>query len=70
MGFYAQQDPSFPPTMEGRFLNSLLEACEAGDLAGLDQIIQDYDKTKRIQGGQATLLRSVRKGVQQEPDLA
>lgn len=56
--------------MEGRFLNSLLEACEAGDLAGLDQIIQDYDKTKRIQGWQATLLRSVRKGVQQEPDLA
>ena len=70
MGFYAQQDPSFPPTMEGRFLNSLLEACEAGDLQGLDAIIQDYDRTKRIQGWQATLLRAVRKGIQEEPDLA
>ncbi|KDN53012.1 putative SEC17-transport vesicle fusion protein [Tilletiaria anomala UBC 951] len=70
MGYYAQQDSSFPPTMEGRFLNSLLEACEAGDLPGLDQVIQDFDRTKRVQGWQASLLRGVRKGMQEEPDLS
>lgn len=70
MGFYAQQDPSFPPTMEGRFLHSLLEACEAGDLAAFDSRVQEYDRTKRIIGWQASLLRHVRKGMQDEPDLS
>ena len=70
MGFYAQQDPSFPGTMEGRFLHSLLTACEAGDVAALDAAVADYDRTKRVSGYMATLLRAVRKAVQDEPDLA
>ncbi|PWN94252.1 TPR-like protein [Acaromyces ingoldii] len=70
MGFYANQDPSFPTTMEGRFLHSLLEVCEAGDVAAFDERVQDFDRTKRIIGWQATLLRNVRKAVQEEPDLS
>lgn len=70
MGFYAQQDPSFPTTMEGQFLHSILQACEAGDLAGFDETVGNYDKTKRIVGWQASLLRNVRKGMQEEPDLS
>lgn len=70
MEFYAQQDSAFPPTMEGRFLNSLLEACEAGDLANFDAIVQDFDRTKRFQGWQTNLLLQIRKGLQEEPDLS
>lgn len=70
MGFYAQQDPSFPTTMEGRFLHSLLESCEQGDIEGLDARIMDYDRTKKIVGHMATLVRAVRKAMQDEPDLA
>lgn len=70
MGFYAQQDPSFPTTMEGRFLHAILESCEAGDLPAFDQTVQEFDRTKRIIGWQATLLRNVRKGMQEEPDLS
>lgn len=70
MGFYANQDPSFPTTMEGRFLHSLLEVCEAGDVTAFDERVQDFDRTKRIIGWQATLLRNVRKAVQEEPDLS
>ncbi|CAO1618438.1 unnamed protein product [Parajaminaea phylloscopi] len=69
MGFYAQSDPSFPSTMEGRFLHSVLEACEAGDVNIFDERVQDYDRTKKIVGWQASLLRNVRKGVVEEPDL-
>jgi alpha-soluble NSF attachment protein len=70
MAYYAQQDPSFPTTMEGRFLHSVLQSCEAGDLPAFDQTIQDYDRTKRVTGWQASLLRNVRKGMQEEPDLS
>ncbi|PWN49668.1 putative SEC17-transport vesicle fusion protein [Violaceomyces palustris] len=70
MGFYAQQDPTFPPTMEGRFLHSLLECCEAGDLQNFDLRVQDYDRVKKIIGWQASLLRQIRKGIQDEPDLS
>lgn len=56
--------------MEGRFLHGLLESCEAGDLASFDARVQDYDRTKKIMGWQATLLRNVRKSVQDEPDLS
>lgn len=69
MGFYAQSDPSFPTTMEGRFLHSILEACEAGDVNSFDERVQEYDRTKKIVGWQASLLRNVRKGVVEEPDL-
>ncbi|KAN0066409.1 vesicular-fusion protein S17 [Thecaphora frezii] len=70
MAFYAQQDPTFPPTMEGRFLHSLLECAEAGDVATFDSRVQEYDRTKKILGWQARLLRQVRKAVQDEPDLS
>lgn len=70
MGFYAQQDPSFPSTMEGQFLHAVLQACEAGDLPNFDETVSNYDRTKRIVGWQATLLRSVRKGMSEEPDLS
>lgn len=69
MAFYAQSDPTFPSTMEGRFLHSLLEACESGDATVFDERVQDYDRTKKIVGWQATLLRQVRKGMMEEPDL-
>ncbi|CEH13378.1 vesicular-fusion protein sec17 [Ceraceosorus bombacis] len=58
MGFYAQQDPSFPTTMEGRFLHSLLESCEQGDIEGFDARVMDYDRTKKIVGHMATLVRA------------
>lgn len=70
MQFYAEQDPTFPTTMEGRFLHSLVQACEEGDLQAFDGRVQEYDRTKKIQGWQASLLRAVRKGVQDEPDLS
>lgn len=70
MAFYAQADPTFPTTMEGRFLHSLLEACESGDVNVFDERVQDYDRTKKIVGWQASLLRNVRKGVMEEPDLS
>ncbi|SPO19803.1 probable SEC17 - transport vesicle fusion protein [Ustilago trichophora] len=70
MQFYAEQDPSFPTTMEGRFLHSLVQACEEGDLQAFDGRVQEYDRTKKIQGWQASLLRAVRKGIQDEPDLS
>lgn len=70
MGFYAQQDPSFPSTMEGRFLHNILQAAEAGDIQGLDQLVQEFDRTKKLLPWQAGVLRNVRKGVQDEPDLS
>jgi alpha-soluble NSF attachment protein len=70
MGFYAQQDSSFPTTMEGQFLHNILQACEAGDVPGFDELVANFDRTKRIVGWQANLLRNVRKGMQEEPDLA
>lgn len=70
MGFYAQSDPTFPTTMEGRFLHSVLEACESGDPNVFDERVQDYDRTKKIVGWQASLLRNVRKGMMEEPDLS
>jgi alpha-soluble NSF attachment protein len=70
MGFYAQQDASFPTTMEGQFLHSILQAFEGGDLAVFDDTVANYDRTKRVQGWQAGLLRSVRKCMQEEPDLS
>lgn len=70
MSFYAQQDLSFPSTMEGRFLHNLLQAAEAGDVEGLDGLVQEFDRTKKILGWQAGVLRNVRKGVQEEPDLS
>lgn len=70
MAYYAQQDPSFPGTMEGRFLHALLEACEAGDVAALDAAVQQNDRVKPIVGWQAGLIRAVRKAVADEPDLA
>lgn len=70
MGFYAQQDGSFPTTMEGQFLHNILQACEAGDVPGFDEMVANFDRTKRIVGWQANLLRNVRKGMQEEPDLA
>ena len=70
MQFYADQDVSFPTTMEGRFLHSLVQACEQGDLQAFDTCVHDYDRTKKIHGSQASLLRAVRKGIQDEPDLS
>lgn len=32
--------------------------------------VQDYDRTKRLVGWQASLLRNVRKGIMEEPDLS
>lgn len=70
MGFYAQQDSSFPTTMEGQFLHTMLQTCEAGDLPAFDEAVANYDRTKRIAGWQATLLRNVRKAMAEEPDLS
>ena len=40
------------------------------DSSLLDAAVADYDRTKRVSGYMATLLRAVRKAVQDEPDLA
>ena len=70
MGFYAQQDSSFPTTMEGQTLHALLEAAQHGDFEAFDHRVQELDRLKPLVGWRATLMHSVRKAMSAEPDLS
>ncbi|KAE8214927.1 hypothetical protein CF327_g1766 [Tilletia walkeri] len=70
LAYYAQTDPTFPPTAEGNFLHSILEAAEHGDLPAFDTRVQEYDRVRRLAGWQATLLKNVRAAMAAGPDLS
>jgi alpha-soluble NSF attachment protein len=44
MAKYGQQDVTFPSTREAKFVNSLIEAVEAGDREAFTNAVFEYDQ--------------------------
>ncbi|KAK1443634.1 tetratricopeptide repeat domain containing protein [Babesia gibsoni] len=45
---YSAADPKFPSSREGRFLKSLIDACEAEDAAGFQHAVEEFDGISKL----------------------
>jgi len=66
---YGTQDATFPSTREGKFLESLLEAIEAGDVELFTAAVVEFDKITKLDNWKTSILLKIKQGIQEEPGL-
>ncbi|KDQ10359.1 hypothetical protein BOTBODRAFT_163918 [Botryobasidium botryosum FD-172 SS1] len=66
---YGTQDATFPSTREGKFLESLVEAIEAGDIEAFTAAVVEFDKITKLDNWKTIILSKIENGIQDEPGL-
>ncbi|KDQ16723.1 hypothetical protein BOTBODRAFT_172831 [Botryobasidium botryosum FD-172 SS1] len=66
---YGTQDTTFPSTREGKFLESLVEAIEAGDIEAFTAAVVEFDKITKLDNWKTSILLKIKNGIQDEPGL-
>lgn len=69
MAKYASLDTSFQSTREAKFVNSLMDAINSGDVEQFTAVVGDYDHVTPLDNWKTNILLKIKKSLDEEPDL-
>jgi len=66
---YGTKDVSFPTTREAKFVGSLIEAVEAGDVAAYTGAVAEFDQVMRLDNWKTSILLKIKKTIDEDDPL-
>jgi alpha-soluble NSF attachment protein len=66
---YKSQDTTFASTREAKFLDVLIEAVEAGDMAAFTNSAFEFDQVTKLDNWKTSIMLRIKRGIQDEPGL-
>ncbi|KAF8523074.1 vesicular-fusion protein SEC17 [Hysterangium stoloniferum] len=69
LGQYSTKDVTFPTTREAKFVNSLIDAIEKGDLAAYTAAVVEFDQVMRLDNWKTSILLKIKKTIDEDDPL-
>ncbi|CAG8500170.1 4620_t:CDS:2 [Ambispora gerdemannii] len=66
---YSEMDVTFSTTRECQFLQSILDAVEAGDVDNFTNRVLEFDQLSKLDNWKTTILLRIKKSIQEEPSF-
>ncbi|CAH7683862.1 soluble NSF attachment protein [Phakopsora pachyrhizi] len=66
---YVELDQSFTQQREYKFLNSIVEAVEAGNQEEYTNLVAEFDSMLKLDSLKTSMLLKIKRSIQEEPDL-